>query len=104
MSPLTKVVDPAPGRKIGIHNRHRPAARPIDEWSRHWVDHVHEHDGGSDQHGTRPCNWVAEMRRQMSASYENNGMPEAWDDTNNVFLEPDKVAAARAEEMSFIKK
>ena len=44
------------------------------------------------------------MKRQMSALYEKNGMPEAWDDTNNVFLEPDKVAAARAEEMSFFKK
>ena len=31
-------------------------------------------------------------------------MPEAWDDMNNVLLEPDKVAAARAEEMSFFNK
>ena len=44
------------------------------------------------------------MKRQMSALYEKNGMPEAWDDMNNVFLEPDKVAATRAEEISFYKK
>ena len=44
------------------------------------------------------------MKRQMGALYENHGMPEAWDDMNNVFLEPDKVTAARAEEMSFFKK
>ena len=44
------------------------------------------------------------MKRQMSALYEKNGMPEAWDDIHNVFLEPDKVTAARAEEMSFFKK
>ena len=43
------------------------------------------------------------MKRQMSVLYKKNGMSEAWDDTNNVFLEPDKVAAARAEEMSFFK-
>ena len=65
---------------------------------------MHEHDGGNDDHGTRPCDGFAEMKRQMSALYENNGMPEVWDDTNNVFLKPDKVAAARAEEMSFFKK
>ena len=41
------------------------------------------------------------MKRQMSALYEKSGMPEAWDDMNNVFLEPDKVAAARAEDRSF---
>ena len=58
----------------------------------------------SGDHGTRFFDGVAEMRRQMSALYEKNGMPEASDDMNNVFLEPDKVAAARAEEMSFFKK
>ena len=104
LSLMTKVVDPVPGRKIRIHNRHRPVARPIGEWSVHWVDNVHEHDGGSDDQGTRPSDGVAEMKRQMSALYENNGMPEAWDDMNNVFLEPDKVIAARGEEMSFFKE
>ena len=44
------------------------------------------------------------MKAQMSALYEKNGMPEAWDDTNNAFLEPHKVVAARAEVMSFCKK
>ena len=36
----------------------------------------------------------------MSGLHEKNGMLEAWDDMNNVFLEPDTVAAARAEDMS----
>ena len=44
------------------------------------------------------------MKRQMITLYEKNGMPESWDGMNNVFLEPDKVAAARAEVMSFFKK
>ena len=97
---MTAVVDPVPGRKIRIHNRHWPVAGPIGELSIHWVDNVHGHDGGSDDHGTRPCEGVAEMNGQMSALYLNNVMPEAWDDTNNVFLEPDKVSAASAEEIS----
>ena len=104
LSFMTKVVDPAHGRKIRVHNRHRLVARPIGEWSTRWFDHVHEHDGGSGEHGTRPCDGVAEIQGQVSALYDNNGMPEAWDDMNNVFLEPDMVAAARAEEMSFFKK
>ena len=44
------------------------------------------------------------MKRQMSALYKKNGMPEVWDDMNNLLLAPDKVAAARAEKMSFFKR
>ena len=104
LSFMTKRVDPVPGRKIRIHNRHRPVAKPLGEWSIHWVDNVHEHDGGSDDHGTRPCDGVAEIKKQISELYEKSGMPKAWDDMNNVFLELGKVAAARAEEMSLFKK
>ena len=59
LSLMTKMVDPVPGRKIRIHNRHGPVARPIGEWSTHWVNNVREHDGGSDDHGTRPSDGVA---------------------------------------------
>ena len=98
MSLMTMVVDPVPGRKIRIHNRHRPVARPTCLWGCHWCDRVHGHDGGSDEHSMRPCNGNAEMKMQMGASYNHNGMPEAWDDMNNGFLEPDKLAAAGAED------
>ena len=54
--------------------------------------------------GGRIRNGIDEMQQQMSALYEREGMPEAWDDMNNVFLDPDKVAKARAEEMGFFKK
>ena len=40
----------------------------------------------------------------MASLYEKSGMPEAWDDMNNVFLDLAKVKIARAEEMSFFKK
>ena len=55
LSLMTKVVDPVFGRKIRIRNQHRPVARLVGEWSIHWIDNVHEHDGGSDDHSTRPC-------------------------------------------------
>ena len=67
LSLMTKVVDPVPGRKIRIQKLHRHVAKPIGEWSTHWIDNVHEHDGGSEDHGTRPCDGIAEMKRQMSA-------------------------------------
>ena len=44
------------------------------------------------------------MNKEMSALYERQGMPEAWDDVNNVFLDPKKVQEAREEEMSFFRK
>ena len=40
----------------------------------------------------------------MHALYERQGMPEAWDDMNNVFLDPSAVVAARQIEMDFFKK
>ena len=40
----------------------------------------------------------------MDALYSRNGTPEAWDDMNDVFLDPVAVKQARAEEMSFFKK
>ena len=68
------------------------------------MDNVHEPDGGCDQFGLRQGSGVEEMQKHMSALYERQGMPEAWDDVNNVFLEPAKVVDARAEEMRFFKK
>ena len=44
------------------------------------------------------------MKEQMSSLYERQGMPEAWDDVNGVFLDADKVREAREEEMAYHKK
>ena len=40
----------------------------------------------------------------MDALYSRNGTPEAWDDMNEVFLDPDAVKIARLEEMRFFKQ
>ena len=39
------------------------------------------------------------MKKYRDKLYERQGAPEAWDDTNGVFLDPAKVKEARAEEM-----
>ena len=85
-------------------SQERPMSRPIGDWSEHWIDNVHEHGGGVYLFGGRVRNGVAEMRNEMSALYDRQGMPEAWDDMNNVFLDPAMVVAAREVEMSFFKK
>ena len=40
----------------------------------------------------------------MDALYSRHGVPEAWDDMNEVFLDPEAVKLARAEEMAFFRK
>ena len=98
MSLMSKIVDPVVGKKLRIHSKMRPAARPIGQCLSHWVDNVHEHDGGDDLFGGRLRNGVEVMRQHMDALYKSNGMPEAWDDMNGVFLDPAKVAVAREED------
>ena len=104
MSLMNKIRNPVPGKKLRIHSEARPAGRPVGRWREYWVDNVHEFDGGEDTIGGRPRNGIAEMRQHMSALYESGGMPEAWDDVNGVFLDPEKVVSARAEEMKFFEK
>ena len=101
---MTRVIEPCIGRKIRMHCGSRPAARPVGEWREYWVDNVHEPEGGCDAFGARVGNGTEEMKKQMDSLYERQGMPEAWDDMNNVFLDPKQVKAARAEEMAFFKK
>ena len=100
MSLMTQVVDPAIARKLRVHSRECLAMRPIGRWHPHWVDHLHEPDGGEDTIG---CNrlGVEELRKHMDALYSRNGSPEAWDDMNDVFLDPQAVEIARLEEMRF---
>ena len=65
---------------------------------------MHEPEGGADMHGGRIQNGIKELQKHMSSLYESGGMPEAWDDVNNVFLDPEQVKKARAEEMDFFRK
>jgi hypothetical protein len=104
MSLMSRVIDPVVGKKLRVHSKSRPAGRPVGEWLSHWVDNVHEPDGGEDLFGGRPRDGIDIMKKHMDALYHSNGMPEAWDDMNGVFLDPDLVIAARAEEMAFFKK
>ena len=91
---MTSVVDPAVARKLRVHSREMPVERPIGGWRPHWVDHMHEPDGGEDTIGGRLRVGVDEMKRYMDSLYEREGTPEAWDDMSDVFLDPEAVCVS----------
>ena len=101
---MTRIVDPKVAEKLRPHCRQRPAARPIGDWPGRYVDHLHEPHGGCDLHGGNVGNGVEVLQQHMDALYQRGGAPEAWDDMNNVFLDPTMVVNARKEEMDFFKK
>ena len=100
---MTNVIDPAISRKLRIHSRALPAERPIGGWRPHWVDHLHEPEGGEDRVGCHRVG-IEQLQNHMDALYSRNGNPEAWDDMNEVFLDPEAVRLARKEEMDFFNK
>ena len=75
--------------------------RPIGGWRCNWLDCMHEPEGGADMYGGRIRNGIEELQTHMSSLYESGGMPEAWDDVNNVSLDPEQVKKAMAEDMPF---
>ena len=97
---MTNVIDIAVFRKLRIHSRAVPAERPIGGWR---VDRLHEPEGGEDRVGCHRVG-IEQLNKHMDALYSRDGNPEAWDDMNNVFLDPAMVANARKEEMDFFKK
>ena len=64
---------------------------------------MHELEGGEDRVGSQRLG-IAELQRHMDSLYSRHGVPEAWDDMNDVFLDASAVRRARAEEMEFFKK
>ena len=84
---MSNIVDPAVARKLRIHSQEVLVERPICGWRLHWVDHMHEPEGGEDGVGCERIG-VEELRNHMSALYSRGGVPVAWDDMNKVFLDP----------------
>ena len=97
---MSKIVDTEVIKKLRIHSRAAPATRPIGGWRAHWIDHMHEPDGGEDGIGCERLG-IPELEKHMSALYSRNGVPEAWDDMNDVFLNAAEVKKARATKMEF---
>ena len=78
--------------------------RPKGDWPKHWVDEMHEEDGGEDDRGIRPQRGVEILKREMHLLNCRNGIEYAEDDTNQQVLEPTLVKAARKVEMEYFEK
>ena len=77
-------------------------AAPIGQWSRHWVDPVHEEDGGDDKFGPRHQCGIDICKAELDAlSY---GVAYARDGVTVTALLPVLVVQARLEEMTYFKK
>ena len=100
---MTRIVEPSVATRLRIHSRESPVSRPICGWRPHWVDHMHEPDGGEDTIGCTRLG-VAEFQRHMDALYSRNGVLAAWGDVDEVFLDPASVKLACAEEIAIFKK
>ena len=78
--------------------------KPIGSWPDHWVDMMHERDGGDDILGPRPQNGIELLQSELDALTMRNGIACAKDDVSGAELLPEWVAVARAEEMTYFRK
>ena len=83
---------------IGQHG-----AGPSGDCPGHWVDVVHEADGGSDRYGMRPQDGREVHRHTMNAFFVKEGQAEAVDDVSGESLRPDLVREARMLEMKYFQ-
>ena len=79
---------------------------PCGDWPKHYVDTVHEEDGGLDPMHRRPQDGISALSELIAGLDMRCGIiPTAWYDANdNAPLRPDLVGAARAVEMMCFSK
>ena len=75
--------------------------KPFGAWPKHWVDEVHEQDGGEDVRGVRPQVGTEILKREMHLLNCRNGIEYAQDDVSSQTLDPKLVKDARKEEMQY---
>ena len=86
-------------------------SRPIGDYPSHWVDDMHQLDGGSERFGVRPQDGVEVLAKEMDALNREmhalsckHGIEKASDDVTNQRLEPQLVKDARKLEMEYFER
>ena len=76
-------------------------ARPVGDWPKHYIDPMHELDGGCDRVHRRQQDGSSCLSELLAGLDMRCGViPVAWDDANdNAWLKPELVVKARATEM-----
>ena len=88
------------GVEIGSVREFANRSEPIGKWPKHWVDHVHEADGGMDVVGSRPQRGIEILQAELDMLPMRNGMTYANDDVSGEDLLPEWVVLARQEEIN----
>ena len=81
---------------------HKNSYKVPGNWPEHWVDFVHEEDGGDDARGIRPQCGTELLKEQILELTHGDSI--AWDDVSGASLIPEKVVEARQEEMKYFKE
>ena len=80
-------------------------SRPVGDWPNHYIDPMHELDGGDDRTHRRKQDGASGLKELLAGLDMRCGViPTAWDDANsNVALIPEFVVKARATEMEYFR-
>ena len=101
---LSSFIGAIGGMELNIVEESADMCRPKGSWPEHWLDPVHEQDGGCDRFGALPQNGIQILKAELDALTWKDGIAVAKDDVSGVELVPELVKAARAEEMAYFKK
>ena len=91
-------------KPTAVSDSDREINRPEGEWPQHWIDPVHESDGGCDVIGENPQDGREMLRGLLAKLSNKGGYDTASDDVSNEDLDPKKVREARAVEIKFFEK
>ena len=78
--------------------------RPRGGWPGHWIDRMHEEEGGMYKFGGSIRDGRREMQEAIAGLMVREGVKQAWADTSNGWLDPKLVEEARAPEIHFLRK
>ena len=92
------------GPKLGTIFDNGGVGKPAGSWPAHWIDPVHEEDGGNDKYGASPQRGIEVLRSELDALNFRGGIAHASDDVSGKELVPELVQVARSEEMAYFKK
>ena len=98
----------APSRAMNRHQlssiMNSMAARRGGHVAAHWVDEVHDEDGGHDLHGSRPQDGRDILKQSLHTLGFTNGQATCRDDVSGAELNPVQVQAARKVEIDYFHK
>ena len=101
---LKKFVGPLASVDIRFVAPSSSTTAPNGDSCKHWIDPVHEEDGGNDGFGPRPQRGIELLKDELALFTFKTGIAFARYDVTGTEIVPDLVVTARQEEMTYFKK